>query len=45
LASELLARELRADLFVMLTDADAVYVDWGIPRGSARSAALRPRRC
>jgi carbamate kinase len=29
LASELLARELRADLFVMLTDADAVYLDWG----------------
>jgi carbamate kinase len=31
LASELLARELRADLFVMLTDADAVYLDWGAP--------------
>jgi carbamate kinase len=31
LASELLARELDADLFVMLTDADAVYVDWGKP--------------
>ena len=30
-ASELLARELDADLFVMLTDADAVYVDWGTP--------------
>lgn len=29
LASELLARELNADLFVMLTDADAVYSDWG----------------
>jgi len=28
LAAELLARELGADLFVMLTDADAVYVDW-----------------
>src|SRR5215831_13679341 len=27
-ASELLARELQADLFVMLTDADAVYVNW-----------------
>ena len=26
-ASELLARELEADLFIMLTDADAVYVD------------------
>jgi carbamate kinase len=31
LASELLARELGADLFVMLTDADAVYADWGRP--------------
>jgi len=31
LASELLARELNADLFVMLTDADAVYLDWGTP--------------
>jgi len=31
LASELLARELDADLFVMLTDADAVCVDWGKP--------------
>ena len=31
LCSELLARELNADLFVMLTDADAVYADWGKP--------------
>ena len=31
LCSELLARELEADLLVMLTDADAVYVDWGKP--------------
>ena len=31
LATELLARELGADLYVMLTDADAVYVDWGTP--------------
>jgi carbamate kinase len=31
LASELLARDLEADLFVMLTDADAVYADWGKP--------------
>jgi carbamate kinase len=31
LCSELLARDLAADLFVMLTDADAVYVDWGQP--------------
>jgi len=31
-ASELLARELGADLFIMATDADAVYLDWGTPR-------------
>ena len=30
-AAELLARELNADLLVMLTDADAVYSDWGTP--------------
>jgi carbamate kinase len=34
-ASELLARDLGADLFVMLTDADAVYVDWGKPTQKA----------
>jgi carbamate kinase len=37
LCSELLARELQADLLVMLTDANAVYADWG-------SAAQRPIR-
>ena len=35
LASELLARTLKADLFVMLTDADAVFVDWGKPTQKA----------
>ena len=35
LASELLARELDADLFIMLTDADAVYEDWGKPTQKA----------
>jgi carbamate kinase len=35
LATELLARELRADLLVILTDADAVYVDWGKPTQKA----------
>ena len=30
-ASALLARDLDADLYVMLTDADAVYADWGTP--------------
>jgi carbamate kinase len=29
LASELLAREVRADLFVMATDVDGVYTGWG----------------
>jgi carbamate kinase len=29
LASELLAREVDADLFVMVTDVDGVYLDWG----------------
>jgi carbamate kinase len=42
LCTELLARELEADLFVMLTDADAVYVDWGKPtqRGIRRGSAV-----
>ena len=31
LTAEVLARELNADVFVMLTDADAVYVDFGTP--------------
>ncbi len=35
LASELLARDLNADIFVMLTDADAVYSDWGKPTQKA----------
>jgi carbamate kinase len=30
-ATELLAREVGADLFVMATDVDAVYADWGTP--------------
>ena len=34
-ASELLARELNADVFIMLTDADSVYVDWGKPTQKA----------
>lgn len=29
--SELLARELEADLFIMATDADAVFTGWGTP--------------
>ena len=35
LATELLARELDADYLVMLTDADAVYTDWGKPTQKA----------
>jgi len=35
LCSELLARELSADLLVMLTDVDAVYADWGKPTQKA----------
>lgn len=31
LVSELLARELEADLFVMATDVDGVYLDWAQP--------------
>ena len=31
LCSELLARELDADFFIMATDADAVFLDWGKP--------------
>jgi carbamate kinase len=31
LASELLACELNADLFVIATDVDGVYLDWGKP--------------
>ena len=31
LASELLARELGADLFVIATDVEGVYLDWGKP--------------
>ena len=30
-ASELLARELEADLFVMATDVDGIYAGWGTP--------------
>jgi carbamate kinase len=39
LCSELLARELDADLFIMLTDTDAVYLDWGKPTQRAIRSA------
>jgi carbamate kinase len=32
LASELLAKDVHADLFLMATDVDGVYADWGTPR-------------
>ena len=32
LASSLLARQIGADAFLMLTDVDAVYADWGEPK-------------
>jgi carbamate kinase len=32
LASELLAEDVHADLFLMATDVDAVYLDWGTPQ-------------
>jgi carbamate kinase len=32
LASSLLARQLGADMLLMLTDVDAVYLDWGTPQ-------------
>jgi carbamate kinase len=45
LASELLAREVDADLFVMATDVDGVYTGWGTPEQhrleTVRPAALR----
>jgi carbamate kinase len=38
-ASGLLARDVGADFFVMATDADAVYVDWGKPTQRAIARA------
>ena len=43
LASELLAREVDADLFVMATDVDAVYADWGTPEQRALGRVTRRR--
>jgi carbamate kinase len=45
LASALLARELRAEAFLMLTDVDAVYSDWATPSARAiRRASPRALR-
>jgi carbamate kinase len=45
LASELLAREVEADLFVIATDVKGVYLDWGKPEqrliGTISTAELR----
>lgn len=45
LATELLARELDADLLVIATDTDGVYLDWGTPDrrriGRTTPSALR----
>ena len=41
LASSLLARELGADLLVIATDVDGVYVDWGTP-GQRRLGQVTP---
>jgi carbamate kinase len=41
LASELLAREVEADLFVMVTDVDGVYTGWGTP-GQRRLEQVTP---
>jgi carbamate kinase len=38
-ASELLADGIKADRFVMATDVDAVYVDWGLPTQRAIARA------
>ncbi|MDX5593529.1 carbamate kinase [Pseudovibrio sp. SPO723] len=38
-ASGLLAKEIDADAFVMATDADAVYLDWGTPEQRAIKSA------
>ncbi len=43
LASSLLARELDADLFIMATDVDGVYTDWGTP-AQARIGRATPEQ-
>ena len=42
LASELLSENLGADLFVMATDVDGVYLNWGTP-GAAEAGRTYPR--
>jgi carbamate kinase len=47
LCSELLARQLEADFFIMATDVDAVYLDWGKPEARAvrRASPKAIREC
>ena len=45
LCSELLARELEADVFIMATDADAVFLDWGKPTAKGISGERVHRQC
>jgi carbamate kinase len=42
LAGELVAENVSADLFVMATDVDGVYVDWGAP-GQRRLGVVTPK--
>jgi carbamate kinase len=46
LASALLARQLRADRLLLLTDVDSIYLNWGTDRAeaikSAGAGALQP---
>ena len=44
-ASELLAREVDADLFVMATDVDGVYEQWGTPAAAAARACHARQSC
>lgn len=43
LSAALLARQLHADALLILTDADAVYLDWGKP--TQRPLSRSPRNC
>ena len=47
LASAVLARDLHADLLIIATDVDGVYLDWGSPQSRriihADPASLDPR--
>jgi len=42
LAAALLARELKADMLLLLTDVDAVYLDWGGPKARALRGTYTP---